>query len=144
MAAGPHRHLAAKQRWHPIEVAFWLATLLPFVLAPTYLTLASQIAITAIFAVSLDLIMGYAGLVSLGHAAYFGLGAYTAGLIAKAGWGEPFSGLVLAGLAAGLFGYLTGFLRGARPPPCADHDHTRHRPAALRGGEPRGLAHRRQ
>ena len=79
-------------------------------LVPTYLTLASQIAITAIFAVSLDLIMGYAGLVSLGHAAYFGLGAYTAGLIAKAGWGEPFSGLVLAASAAGLFGYLTGFL----------------------------------
>ena len=89
-------HLAAKQRWHPIELAFWLATLLPFVLVPTYLTLASQIAITAIFAVSLDLIMGYAGLVSLGHAAYFGLGAYTAGLIAKAGWGEPFSGLLIA------------------------------------------------
>ena len=88
MAADPRQHIAAKHRWRPIEVAFWLATLLPFVLVPTYLTLASQIAITAIFAVSLDLIMGYAGLVSLGHAAYFGLGAYTAGLIAKAGWGN--------------------------------------------------------
>ena len=109
-AADPHRHLAAKQRWQPIEVAFWLATLLPFVLVPTYLTLASQIAITAIFAVSLDLILGYAGLVSLGHAAYFGFGAYTAGLIAKAGWGEPFSGLLIAAAAAGLFGYLTGFI----------------------------------
>jgi branched-chain amino acid transport system permease protein len=109
-AADPHRHLAAKQRWRPIEVAFWLATLLPFVLVPTYLTLASQIAITAIFAVSLDLILGYAGLVSLGHAAYFGFGAYTAGLTAKAGWGEPFSGLLIAAAAAGLFGYLTGFI----------------------------------
>ena len=106
----PHRHLAAKQRWQPIEIAFWLATLLPFVLVPTYLTLASQIAITAIFAVSLDLILGYAGLVSLGHAAFFGLGAYTAGLIAKAGWGEPFSGLLIAAAVAGLFGYLTGFI----------------------------------
>jgi branched-chain amino acid transport system permease protein len=66
----PHQHLAAKQRWRPLETAFWLATLLPFVLTPTYLTLASQIAITAIVAVSLDLILGYAGLVSLGHAAY--------------------------------------------------------------------------
>jgi branched-chain amino acid transport system permease protein len=110
MSIDPHRHLTAKHRWQPSEFAFWLATLLPFVLVPTYLTLASQIAITAIFAVSLDLIMGYAGLVSLGHAAYFGLGAYAAGLIAKAGWGEPFSGLVLAAAAAGLFGYLTGFL----------------------------------
>ncbi len=110
MVTDPHHHLAAKQRWRPLELAFWLATLLPFVLIPTYLTLASQIAITAIFAVSLDLILGYAGLVSLGHAAYFGLGAYTAGLIAKAGWGEPFSGLLIAAAAAGLFGYLTGFI----------------------------------
>jgi branched-chain amino acid transport system permease protein len=106
----PLIHLAAKQRWHLIEVVFWPATLLPFVLAPTYLTLASQIAITAIFAVSLDLIMGYAGLVSLGHAAYFGLGAYTAGLIAKAGWGEPFSGLAVAAAVSGVFGWLTGFI----------------------------------
>jgi branched-chain amino acid transport system permease protein len=106
----PHHHLAAKQRWRPIESAFWLATLLPFVLVPTYLTLASQIAITAIVAVSLDLILGYAGLVSLGHAAFFGFGAYTAGLIAKAGWGEPFSGLLLAAAASGLFGWLTGFI----------------------------------
>ncbi len=105
-----HDHFATKQRWHPAEFAFWLATLLPFVLAPTYLTLASQIAITAIFAVSLDLIMGYAGLVSLGHAAYFGLGAYTAGLVAKAGWGEPLSGLVMAAAAAGLFGWLTALV----------------------------------
>jgi branched-chain amino acid transport system permease protein len=106
----PHRHLTAKHRWRPIEVVFWLAILLPFILVPTYLTLASQIAITAIFAVSLDLILGYAGLVSLGHAAFFGLGAYTAGLIAKAGWGEPFSGLLFAAAASGLLGYLTGFI----------------------------------
>lgn len=106
----PHAHLAAKDRWHPVEFVFWLATLLPFVLTPTYLTLASQIAITAIFAVSLDLIMGYAGLVSLGHAAYFGLGAYTAGLIAKAGWGEPFSGLLLAAGITGIFGYVTALI----------------------------------
>jgi branched-chain amino acid transport system permease protein len=106
----PQRHLAARHRWRPIELVFWLATLLPFALVPTYLTLASQIAITAAFAVSLDLIMGYAGLVSLGHAAYFGLGAYTAGLIAKAGWGEPFSGLLIAGAASAVFGWLTAFV----------------------------------
>ena len=74
---------------------FWLATLLPFWLFPNYLVLASQIAITALFALSLDLILGYAGIVSLGHAAFFGLGAYTAGLISKHGWGEPLTGLLL-------------------------------------------------
>jgi branched-chain amino acid transport system permease protein len=109
-AFDPHRHLAAKSRWHALEYAFWLATLLPFVLVPSYLVLASQIAITAIFAVSLDLILGYAGLISLGHAAFFGIGAYTAGLIAKAGWGEPLSGLLLAGATAGIAGYVSGFI----------------------------------
>jgi branched-chain amino acid transport system permease protein len=109
-AINPHHHLTARQRWQPIEVAFWLATLLPFVVTPAYLTLASQIAITAIFAVSLDLILGYAGLVSLGHAAFFGLGAYTAGLLAKAGWGEPLSGLLAAAAVAGAFGWLSGFV----------------------------------
>jgi branched-chain amino acid transport system permease protein len=70
-----------------------------------YLVLASQIAITALFALSLDLILGYAGIVSLGHAAFFGLGAYTAGIISKYGWGEPLSGLVIASLVAGLVGF---------------------------------------
>src|SRR6266516_2259008 len=106
----PQRYLAAQIRWQPIEIAFWLATLLPFVLTPNYLVLASQIAITALFALSLDLILGYAGIVSLGHAAYFGFGSYTAGLIAKWGWGEPLTGLVLAAAAAGALGYVTSFI----------------------------------
>jgi branched-chain amino acid transport system permease protein len=106
----PQRYLEAEIRWRPLEVAFWLATLLPFLLTPNYLVLASQIAITALFALSLDLILGYAGIVSLGHAAYFGFGSYTAGLIAKWGWGEPLSGLVMAGVAAGLLGYCTSIM----------------------------------
>src|SRR5262245_25178016 len=94
--AEPHAYLQAQSRWRWSEVAFWMATLLPFVLVPSYLQLASQIAITALFAVSLDLILGYAGIVSLGHAAFFGLGAYSAGLISKFWWGGPLSGLVLS------------------------------------------------
>src|SRR5262247_3800140 len=108
--AEPQHYLAAQIRWRPVEIAFWLATLLPFVLAPNYLVLASQIAITALFALSLDLILGYAGIVSLGHAAYFGFASYTAGLIAKWGWGEPLTGSVIAAAAAGLLGYLTSFI----------------------------------
>src|SRR6516162_4943357 len=109
-AAAPQRYLEAQIRWRPLEATFWLATLAPFVLTPSYLVLASQIAITALFALSLDLILGYAGIVSLGHAAYFGFGSYTAGLLSKWGFGEPLSGLVLAALAAGIFGYLTSFI----------------------------------
>ena len=81
--AAPRDYLQAQIRWHWGEIVFWLATLLPFVLTPSYLVLASQIAITALFALSLDLILGYAGIISLGHAAFFGTGAYAAALFAK-------------------------------------------------------------
>ena len=108
--AEPHAYLAAQTRWRPIEIAFWLAALLPFILFPTHLSLASQIAITALFALSLDLILGYAGIVSLGHAAFFGLGAYTAGLLSKHGWGEPISGLFLGAGVAAIVGYAASFI----------------------------------
>src|SRR5579871_1757928 len=108
--AAPRDYLQAQIRWRWGEIAFWAATLLPFVLTPSYLVLASQIAITALFALSLDLILGFCGIVSLGHAAYFGVGAYTAGLLSKWGYGEPLSGLILAALAAGIFGYATSFI----------------------------------
>src|ERR1700693_5664311 len=108
--AAPRDYLQAQIRWQWGEVAFWLATLLPFVLTPSYLVLASQIAITALFVLSLDLILGFCGIVSLGHAAYFVIGAYTAGLMSKWGWGEPLTGLIAAGVVAGLFGYLTSFI----------------------------------
>jgi branched-chain amino acid transport system permease protein len=109
-AFDPRELLRAQVKWRLLETVFWLATLLPFVVAPTYLVLASQIAIAALFALSLDLIVGYSGLVSLGHAAFFGFGAYTAGLLAKAGWGEPITGLLAAGFAAMVLGYLTSFI----------------------------------
>ena len=106
----PHAHLRAQNRWRLIEIIFWLATLLPFLLFPLHLQLASQIAITALFALSLDLILGYAGIVSLGHAAFFGLGAYASGIVSKSGWGEPISGLFVAALIAGAVGYATSFI----------------------------------
>jgi branched-chain amino acid transport system permease protein len=97
-------------RWRPAEIAFWLLVVAAFFAFPRHHVLASQILITGLFAVSLDLILGYAGIVSLGHAAYFGIGAYAAGLLAVHGWSEPFSGLAVAGLAGALVGYLTSFL----------------------------------
>jgi branched-chain amino acid transport system permease protein len=108
--ANADHYFRASIRWHPLEIVFWGCTLLPFLVTPSYLSLASQIAITALFALSLDLILGYAGIVSLGHAAYFGVGAYTAGLIAKHYWGEPISALLLAAIAAGAFGYATSHI----------------------------------
>jgi branched-chain amino acid transport system permease protein len=104
------QYFSARTRWRPLEIVFWLCTLLPFLVTPNYLSLASQIAITALFALSLDLILGYAGIVSLGHAAYFGVGAYTAGLIAKHYWGEPISALLLAAAMAGIVGYASSHI----------------------------------
>jgi branched-chain amino acid transport system permease protein len=106
----PQAYLQSLSRWRPAEIIFWLATLLPFWLFPNYLSLASQIAVAALFALSLDLILGYAGIVSLGHAAFFGIGAYTAGLFSKFVWGEVFTGLIVATLAAALVGYASSFI----------------------------------
>ena len=109
-ASTPVLYLRAQTRWRPVEIVFWIAALSPYLLFPNYLSLASQIAIAGMFALSLDLILGYAGIVSLGHAAFFGTGAYTAGLLSKHGWGEPLSGLVAAAAVAGLVGYATSFV----------------------------------
>ncbi len=125
MPSDPYRYLRRQIRWHPLEFVFWLATLLPFFLFPNYLSLASQIAITALFALSLDLILGYAGIVSLGHAAFFGIGAYTAGIISKYGYGDPILGLLVAALLAGIVRLCHELHHRALPASGADHDHAR-------------------
>ena len=102
--------LAARERWGRSEIAFWLVLVAVYFLLPNNLMFASQILITGLFALSLDLILGYAGIVTLGHAAFFGLGAYTAGLLTKTGYTDPASGLMVAGLVAGAFGYLSSYL----------------------------------
>jgi branched-chain amino acid transport system permease protein len=108
--AATHAWLRRQGRWNAFEVALWIAAFVPFFFFPTYLTLASQIAIAALFALSVDLILGYAGIITLGHAMFFGLGAYAAGLLTKTGWGEPLSGLVLSGAFVALVGFVVSFL----------------------------------
>jgi branched-chain amino acid transport system permease protein len=97
-------------KWRPLEIAFWLIPVAAFFVFPRYLTLGSQILIAGLFALSLDLILGYARIISLGHAAFFGLGAYTAGLLARYGFGEPLTGLLAATVIAALAGWITSFL----------------------------------
>ncbi len=101
---------ASSRRLPVAEIVFWLVLAAGFWLWPSYLPLASQVLIAGLFALSLDLVLGYAGIVSLGHAAYFGVGAYAAGVLSSHGWGEPFSGLLLAALCAGVTGFITSFL----------------------------------
>jgi len=97
------------------EIFFWVALASTFFLLPDKLTLMSQIMIFGLFAVSLDMALGYAGILTVGHAAFFGAGAYAAGLLAKHGWSEPFSGLLCALLVCVALGYALSYLvvRGA-------------------------------
>ncbi len=112
-AAGAGRRptrLERRSRWRWYETVFWLAAAACPLLVPDDLVLASQVLIAGLFALSLDLLLGYGGIVSLGHAAFFGIGAYSAGLLARHGWGEPVSGLLLSGLVAGAAGFLLSFI----------------------------------
>ena len=101
-------------RWRPWEPLLWLVAFAAPWLLPGQALRISEIAIVALFAVSLDLILGYAGIVSLGHAAFFGFGAYAGALFAKFVMPEPVLGLVVAMALSGLLGFLLSFtiLRG--------------------------------
>src|SRR5689334_16282411 len=103
-------HRLPRDRWSWPEIVFWLIPIAAYFLFPGYRILGSQILIVGLFAVSLDLILGYAGIVSLGHAAFFGLGAYAVGILAVRGWAEPISGLFIGGTVAAAFGYVASFL----------------------------------
>jgi branched-chain amino acid transport system permease protein len=110
------RRLRARARWRPFEIAFWLAAIASYFLMPSWHLILAEVAILGLFALSLDLLLGYAGIVSLGHAAFFGFGAYVAGLIAKHGIvTEPVLALFVSGIAAAAVGFVTSFLvlRGA-------------------------------
>ncbi|MBM3508577.1 MAG: branched-chain amino acid ABC transporter permease [Alphaproteobacteria bacterium] len=99
-----------RARWHWAEALPWLVlAAVPFVL-PGYLALGCQVIVMILFALSLDLILGYAGIITLGHAALFGTGAYAAGMLsAHLGWNEPITGLVVAGAAAAAVGFVSGW-----------------------------------
>lgn len=109
-------HARRQARWRWSEIAFWLLALGCALVFPSRYLIMTEIVRLALFALSLDLILGYAGIVSLGHAAFFGVGAYGAGLLAVHGiLTEPIVALVAAGLVAAVLGFLTSFLviRGA-------------------------------
>lgn len=104
-------HARQHARWRLSEVAFWILLLAGAWLFPSRYLIMTDILRLGLFALSLDLILGYAGVVSLGHAAFFGVGAYSAGLLALHGIiPEPVLALLAAGLIATVVGFLTSFL----------------------------------
>lgn len=102
-------YLAQRHRWRLGEALPWALAIAAFFAFPNSVFVGTQVLILVLFALSLDLILGYAGIVTLGHAAFFGIGAYAAGgLSAHLGWNEPLSGLLFAGVCAGVIGVVSG------------------------------------
>ncbi|MGH6981869.1 MAG: branched-chain amino acid ABC transporter permease, partial [Stellaceae bacterium] len=104
------RLLAGRHRLRWYEALPWLISIAGFFLFPDYLTLGAQVFIAILFALATDLILGYAGVITLGQAAFFGAGAYVCGLLSAHGWTEPLSLLAAAAAGAALVGFLSGFV----------------------------------
>jgi branched-chain amino acid transport system permease protein len=96
-----------RTRWQWPEFALWIVVAAAWFVFPDRLALGTQVLAAALFALSLDLALGYAGIVTLGHAAFLGTGAYVAGWLGKYGWSEPITGALIAAAAAALLGRIT-------------------------------------
>ena len=139
------RALAGRHRlrwWEPIP---WILALAFYFLFPRHLGFGTELLITILFAISLDLALGYAGIVTLGHAAFFGAGAYTVGMLAHHGiWNEPITGLDrCAAVVAAVIGLLSGPRAAAHHRPDAADADALHHGAAGGGGQPRPRLDRR-
>src|SRR5271154_4184053 len=108
-------HLNRRARWRWPEIVFWLAILALILAAPSRAAIINEVLIAGLFALSLDLILGLTGIVSLGHAAFFGLGAYSAAILASKGFADPTLGLAVGAAVAAVVGLATAplLLRGA-------------------------------
>jgi branched-chain amino acid transport system permease protein len=103
--------LARRDRFRIGEALPWVMGLAAYLVFPNQMVLGGQTLIMILFALSLDLILGYGGVVTLGHAAYFGVGAYAAALlVTDLNWTEPISGLAFAAIVAAIAGLVSGWL----------------------------------
>ena len=101
---------ARRHRFKWYEAIPWLMAIACYFAFDSYHALGAQIFATILFALSLDLLIGFAGIVTLGHAAFFGVGAYAAGIMAANGWHEPLSELLVAAVAASVVGFASGMI----------------------------------
>jgi branched-chain amino acid transport system permease protein len=96
------KHLQRRARWRWPEIVFWLAILTAIFALPSRAGIINEVLIAGLFALSLDLILGLTGIVSLGHAAFLGLGAYAAAILASRGFADPTLGLAFGAAVVGL------------------------------------------
>lgn len=98
-----------RPRWW--EALPWIAAIAFYFACPDYLGFGCDLLVTILFALSLDLALGYAGIITLGHAAFFGAGAYAVGMLASYNiWTEPITSLLIAAVVAGAIGLLSGLV----------------------------------
>ena len=107
-------HLQRRARWRWPEIVFWVAILALIFALPSRAGIINEVLIAGLFALSLDLILGLTGIVSLGHAAFLGLGAYSAAILASKGVADPALGLAFGAAVAAVVGLISAplLLRG--------------------------------
>jgi branched-chain amino acid transport system permease protein len=104
----PCDSILARHQWRFGELLWLAAALACYFVFPDYLALGTSVLVMVLFVLSFDLLLGFAGVFSLGHAVFFGLGAYVAGWLSLAGWTEPISVVLLAGVACAVLGVVLG------------------------------------
>jgi branched-chain amino acid transport system permease protein len=93
-----------------VGLIWWVAALASYFIFPDYRGFGAAVLVMTLFALSFGLALGFAGIISLGHAMYFGVGAYVAGRMALAGWQEPISGVLVSGFVTGVLAMGIGFV----------------------------------
>jgi branched-chain amino acid transport system permease protein len=108
MISLPRDSILSRHHWRAGEVAWLLVAVACWFLFPEYLALGTSVLVMVLLVLSFDLLLGFAGVLSLGHGVFFGLGAFTAGWLSLAGWTEPISAVLLGGVAAALLAAMVG------------------------------------
>jgi branched-chain amino acid transport system permease protein len=108
MISLPRDSILSRHHWRVGELLWLVAAVACYFVFPEYLALGTSVLVMVLLVLSYDLLLGFSGVLSLGHAVFFGLGAFTAGWLALAGWTEPISAVVVGALAAALLAALLG------------------------------------
>lgn len=108
MTSLPPDSILNRHHWRVGEFVWLAAAVACYFLFPQYLTLGTSVLVMVLLVLSYDLLLGFSGVLSFGHAVFFGLGAFTAGWLSLAGWAEPISVVLVAGVAAAALAALVG------------------------------------
>jgi branched-chain amino acid transport system permease protein len=104
----PSHSILARHGWRGAELAWWAVALAAWFVFPNDLAIGTSVLIMVMYVLSYDVLLGFTGVLSFGHAVFFGLGAFVAGWLALAGWTEPITGVLIGGAAAAALAVIVG------------------------------------